>query len=222
MHRQLKLFDMQEVHSYQCSDYVLLDYNRHTYNLLMNTDSWDCLVLYGKSGSGKTHLAHMWKKLRRASFVSPEQINETINTIRESSAVIVEDIDNLQDESWMLHCYNFSRENGKPLLMTSALPPQRLKYRLKDLKSRIVSTTSASLADPDEELLRIMLIKLFTDRHIHIDIRTVNYILNNVERSFKKLSDTVNLIDTELPTRTKGVTIPFVRSIVRRDGLIQR
>ncbi|AAV86390.1 chromosomal DNA replication initiator [Anaplasma marginale str. Dawn] len=219
MYRQLKLFDTQEVHSYQCSDYILLDHNRHTYNLLMNTYSWGCFVLYGKSGSGKTHLAHMWQKLRKASFICHGQvIGEAIGTIRESSAVIIEDIDNLRDESWVLHCYNFAREAGKPLLMTSSLPPHMLNYQLKDLESRIVSAMSASLADPDEELLRIMLVKLFTDRQMHIDVRTVNYILNNVERSFKKLSDVVNLIDTELPTNARGVTIPFVRSVIRRGG----
>ena len=212
---------MQEVHSYQCSDYVLLDHNRHTYNLLMNSDSWSCFVLYGKSGSGKTHLAHMWQKLRRANFIDHDQtLNEAIGIIRESSAVIIEDIDSLKDESWVLHCYNFSREAGKPLLMTSSLPPSRLNYQLKDLGSRIVSAMSASLADPDEELLRIMLVKLFTDRQMHIDIRTVNYILNNVERSFKKLSGVVNLIDTELSTNTRGVTIPFVKSVIRRSDSV--
>ncbi|MEH0831501.1 P-loop NTPase family protein [Anaplasma bovis] len=218
MYRQLKLFDVKEGHSYQCSDYILLEDNKHTYNLLMNNDTWNCFLLYGKPGSGKTHLAHIWQELKRAVFITYDVISSSINAIYRSNAVIIEDIDSPIDESWVFHCYNYAKEIGRPLLMTSSTPPNHIDYKLKDLKSRIVSTMSASLADPTEELLRIALVKLFTNLQMHTDAKTINYILNNTERSFKKISDIVNLIYTELPGSASGVTIPFVRSILRRGG----
>ena len=220
MYEQIKLFDVQEMHSYQCSDYVVLDSNRHTYNLLMNSDMWSCFVLYGTHGSGKTHLAHLWQKLKKAHFLETAAIDRTISTISSCPAVIIEDINDIQSEEWLLHCYNYAKENGKPLLLTSSVAPYKLNYKLKDLESRILATISAKLADPNEELLRIMLVKLFTDRQLHIDIKTINYILNNVERSFKKLSDVVNVIDNELINASGVVTVPFVRSIIRRTELV--
>ncbi|MDB1135032.1 DnaA ATPase domain-containing protein [Candidatus Anaplasma sp. TIGMIC] len=222
MFKQLKLFDVQEVHSYQCSDYVVLDSNRNTYNLLMNCDFWGCFVLYGVTGSGKTHLAHMWQKLRKAHFLTYDTVESTMVAIKGSNAVVVENIEHIADEAWLLHCYNCAKENGKPLLMTASVSPRQLNFKLKDLESRILSTMSAELANPNEELLRIMLVKLFTDRQMHTDAKTINYILNNVERSFKKLSDIVNLIDDELAFTSGGVTIPFVKSIIRRADFVQR
>ena len=220
MYEQIKLFDVQEMHSYQCSDYIVLESNRHTYNLLMNSDMWSCLVLHGAHGSGKTHLAHLWQKLKKACFLELASMAETIKTIRCSTAIIIEDINKIRAEEWLLHCYNYAKENSKPLLMTSSVAPNKLNYKLKDLESRILAAISAKLADPNEELLRIMLVKLFTDRQLHIDIKTINYILNNVERSFKKLSDVVSVIDNELTNTSGGVTIPFVRSIIRRTELV--
>ncbi|MFV9838671.1 MAG: DnaA/Hda family protein [Aaplasma endosymbiont of Hyalomma asiaticum] len=220
MYEQIKLFDVQEMHSYQCSDYVVLDSNRHTYNLLMNSDMWSCFVLYGAHGSGKTHLAHLWQKLKKAHFLDIDAIDKTIATISSCPAVIIEDIDDVSSEEWLLHCYNYAKENGKPLLLTASVAPNKLNYRLRDLESRILAAISAKLADPNEELLRIMLVKLFTDRQLHIDIKAINYILNNVERSFKKLSDVVNVIDNELVNASGVVTVPFVRSIIRRTELV--
>ncbi|QJC27765.1 chromosomal DNA replication initiator [Anaplasma platys] len=221
MEQQLKLFDIQEMHSYQCSDYVVLENNRHTYNLLMNNDIWQSFILYGPLGSGKTHLAHVWKKLRSADFLLPNNVDTSIETIKGSSAVIVEDIDKINNESWLLHCYNFALEKARPLLMTSSMPPKLLPLKLKDLQSRLLATLSAKLAEPNEELLRIMLVKLFTDRQLHTDIKTINFILNNVERSFVKLRDIVSLIDTELQGCSGSVTIPFVRSVIRKVNLVQ-
>ena len=221
MEQQLKLFDIQEMHSYQCSDYVVLDSNRHTYNLLMNNDIWRSFILYGSPGSGKTHLAHVWKKLRNADFLIPNSLDKAINTIRESNAVIIDDIDRVDNESWLLHCYNFAVEKARPLLMTSSVTPKLLPLKLKDLQSRLLATLSAKLAEPTEELLRIMLVKLFTDRQLHTDIKTINFILNNVERSFVKLRDVVSLIDIELQGCSSGVTIPFVRSVIKKVDLVQ-
>lgn len=221
MEQQLKLFDIQEMHSYQCSDYVVLESNRHTYNLLMNNDLWRNFILYGSKGAGKTHLAHVWKKLRNANFLLPCKLDSSIEEIRESNAIIVEDVDKIEDESWLLHCYNFAMERGKPLLMTSSIPPKQLPFRLRDLQSRLLAALSAKLAEPNEELLRIMLVKLFTDRQLHTDIKTINFILNNVERSFIKLRDVVSIIDTELQGCSGSVTIPFVRSVIRKVDLVQ-
>ncbi|QXK92143.1 chromosomal DNA replication initiator [Neoehrlichia mikurensis] len=217
MYKQLKLFDLPYSKSYQYHDYILLDQNKYTYNILMNYD-WNCFILYGKSGSGKTHLAHIWQKLKNASFINQEPIAKTMHIIHNSNAFIIEDIDKIKDEPWILHCYNYARENNKLLLMTSSISPKSLNCNLKDLKSRILSAISGGLANPNEELLKIMLIKLFTDHQLHINLKIINYILNNTERSFKNLRNIVSCIDKELSNKINGITISFIKWIIKKNA----
>ena len=216
---QLTLFDLEDTYSYHYHDYILLEQNKETYNMLMN-QNWNSFILYGKSGSGKTHLAHIWQKLKNAAFIDQNLINteEDIgNIISNNNAFIIENIDNINNELSILHYYNYIKENKKLLLMTSSTAPRFLNYSIKDLKSRILHTMSAKLANPDEELLKIMLIKLFADKQIHIELKVINYILNNTERSFQNLSNIVKCIDRELPYYNSGVTIPFIRSIIGKN-----
>ncbi|GAT77022.1 chromosomal DNA replication initiator-like protein [Ehrlichia ruminantium] len=221
---QLTLFDLEESYSYNYHDYILLEKNHETYNMLMN-QQWSSFILYGKSGSGKTHLAHIWQKLKNAIFIDHDLINTgkgIENVISSSNAFIIENIENISNESSTLHYYNYIKENKKVLLMTSSIAPRFLNYKIKDLKSRMLYTMNAKLANPDEELLKIMLIKLFVDRQIHIELKVINYILNNTERSFQSLSNIVKCIYRELPYYNNGVTIPFVKSIIGKNEPIQR
>ncbi|OUC04286.1 MULTISPECIES: P-loop NTPase family protein [Ehrlichia] len=216
---QLTLFNLEDSYSYHYHDYILLEQNKTTYNMLMNQE-WNSFILYGKSGSGKTHLAHIWQKLKNAMFIDQYLINtknDIGNIISNSNAFIIEDIDNIDNELSILHYYNYIKENKKLLLMTCSIAPKLLNYHIKDLKSRILHTMSAKLANPDEELLKIMLIKLFTDKQIHIELKVINYILNNTERSFQNLSNIVKCIVRDLPHYNNGVTIPFVKSIIEKN-----
>ncbi|MGN7619019.1 MAG: chromosomal DNA replication initiator [Ehrlichia sp.] len=220
---QLTLFDVEDSHSYHYHDYILLEQNRETYNMLMD-QQWYSFILYGKSGSGKTHLTHIWQKLKNATFINQNLINanekDIGNVISSNNAFIIENIDNINNELSILHYYNYIKENKKLLLMTSSIPPRFLNYHIKDLKSRMLETMSAKLANPDEELLKIMLIKLFADKQIHIELKVINYILNNTERSFQNLSNIVKCIDRELPYCNSGVTIPLVRSIIGKNDSV--
>ncbi len=206
---QLSLFKHQD--TYRHEDYITLAENKCAYNFIVNNKTWHCLILHGPSGSGKTHLAHIWQQLNIATFIN---LNSFISTINSSNAFILENIEKIQDEVMFLHCYNYMRENGKKLLMTSSLIPNALVFKLNDLKSRILSTISVGVTSASEELLKLVLIKQFTDRQLQVDLRIINYILTRSERSFKSISSIVDIIDKESMHGSTNITVPFVRSIL--------
>ncbi|WP_339047350.1 HdaA/DnaA family protein [Candidatus Mesenet endosymbiont of Phosphuga atrata] len=206
---QLSLFEHQESHAYE--DYIILTGNKHAHDFIVNDKTWNCLILYGPSGSGKTHLAHIWQKLNKAIFIN---LNNFVDAVNSSNAFILEDIEKIQNEVLFLHCYNYAKENGKKLLLTSSLIPNALAFKLNDLKSRILSTISVGITLESEELFRLLLIKQLTDRQLQVNPRIIDYILTQSERSFERIKHIVDTIDKKSVYRSTGITIPFVRSVL--------
>ncbi len=208
---QLNLFNNNQV-DYSRQNYIILDENKHIYNAVINDLSWKYLFLFGPKGSGKTHLAHIWQSINNAIFIN---VNNFISEIRYSNAFILEDVQDIQDEATLLHCYNYMKENNKRLLITSSTSPKRLNFKLKDLRSRILSTISAKIPSASEELLRIMLIKRFSDKQLKVDLKVINYILARIERSFCSINRIIEKIDNG--SMGSNVTIPFVSTLLKRD-----
>ncbi|MGL9702423.1 DnaA ATPase domain-containing protein [Wolbachia endosymbiont of Cimex lectularius] len=210
---QLNLFSNNQA-DYSRQNFIILDENKHVYHSVIDNLSWKCLILFGPKSSGKTHLAHIWQSMNDAIFIN---VNNFISEIRYSNAFILEDIQNVQDEAMLLHCYNYMKENNKRLLITSSTSPNKLNFKLKDLSSRILSTISVKIPSASEELLRIMLMKRFSDKQLKIDLKVIDYILARVERSFYSISEIIEKIDDE--SMGSNVTLPFISALLKRDTM---
>jgi len=210
---QLNLFNNNQA-DYSRQNFIILDENKHVYHSVIDDLSWKCLILFGPKSSGKTHLAHIWQSMNDAIFIN---VNNFISEIRYSNAFILEDIQNVQDEAMLLHCYNYMKENNKRLLITSSTSPNKLNFKLKDLSSRILSTISIKIPSASEELLRIMLMKRFSDKQLKIDLKVIDYILARVERSFYSISEIIEKIDDE--SMGSNVTLPFISALLKRDTM---
>ncbi|MGL9731551.1 MAG: chorismate synthase [Wolbachia sp.] len=210
---QLNLFNNNQA-DYSRQNFIILDENKHVYHSVIDDLSWKCLILFGPQSSGKTHLAHIWQSMNNAIFIN---VNNFISEIRHSNAFILEDIQNVQDEAMLLHCYNYMKENNKRLLITSSTSPNKLNFKLKDLSSRILSIISVKIPSASEELLRIMLMKRFSDKQLKIDLKVIDYILARVERSFYSISEIIEKIDDE--SMGSNVTLPFISALLKRDTM---
>nr|WP_246224390.1 DnaA/Hda family protein [Wolbachia endosymbiont of Litomosoides sigmodontis] len=210
---QLNLFNNNQV-DYSRQNYIVLDENKLVYDAVINDLSWKCLFLFGPKGSGKTHLAHIWQSISNAIFVN---VNDFISEIGNSDAFILEDVQDIQDEATLLHCYNYMKENNKRLLITSSTSLKKLNFKLKDLSSRILSTISVKIPSASEELLRIMLMKRFSDKQLKINLKVINYILARIERSFCSVTRIIEKIDNGFVG--SNVTIPFVSTLLKKDTM---
>lgn len=210
---QLNLFNNNQA-DYSRQNYIILDENKHIYNSVIEDLSWKSLILFGPKSSGKTHLAHIWQSINDAIFIN---VNNFVSEIRYSDAFILEDVQNIKDEEMLLHCYNYMKENDKKLLITSSISPKKLNFKLRDLSSRILSTISVKILPASEELLRIMLIKLFSDKQLKIDLKVINYILARIERSFYSIDKIIEKIDNE--SIGSNVTVPFISTLFKKDAI---
>lgn len=210
---QLNLFNNNQA-DYSRQNYIILDENKHIYNSVIEDLSWKSLILFGPKSSGKTHLAHIWQSINNAIFIN---VNNFVSEIRYSDAFILEDVQNIKDEEMLLHCYNYMKENDKKLLITSSISPKKLNFKLRDLSSRILSTISVKILPASEELLRIMLIKRFSDKQLKIDLKVINYILARIERSFYSIDKIIEKIDNE--SIGSNVTVPFISTLFKKDAI---
>ena len=174
-----------------------------------------CLIIYGEKSSGKTHLSHIWKSLSEADFIYNNEFS--VNDLSSDKNYILENYEEF-DQKNLFHLYNTVKENGKFLLLTSRYSVEASNIKLPDLLSRLYATPSIEIKNPDDDLIRTILLKQFSDRQIRIDSKVLDYLIPRLERSFSSLNDFVQNVDSSSMSQKREITIPFIRSVLLESG----
>ena len=176
-------------------------------------------ILIGSRGSGKTHLVNvLCSNLGRKkwSFLNPK--NENIYDIFSiNDLVIIEDINNFnskEDEDFLFHSINLSKELNKALLLTSSLKISKLNFKTLDLVSRLDAMQAAFIEEPDDMLMEALIIKLFNDRQILIKPNIVNFLMQRIERSYLGVAEIIDLIDKVSLSKKKSVSISLIKGLI--------
>lgn len=201
---------------YTEKDFVVSSCNKEAYETILQWPLWptNTIILYGPSGSGKTHLVHIWQHLSQAYDIT----HESSLFLPEHHCLFIENIEQIKDESVLLHRYNMIKENKGFLLLTSRVHPKDLPFMIPDLMSRLLTVPSLRLGTPDETLLKDVCMKLINDRQLNIKPEVIEYIVTRMERSFATLRRIVDKLDKEALIQKHKITIPFVRQVLQ--GLI--
>jgi chromosomal replication initiation ATPase DnaA len=121
--------------------------------------------------------------------------------------VLIEDIDHARfDETALFHLINAVRENGSALLITSRVWPAAWPVTLPDLASRLKAATVVEIAEPDEELLAQVMVKLFADRQVVVDDRIIHWLVARMERSLAAARTIVARLDQLALARGSKIT----------------
>ncbi len=172
-------------------------------------DSWPrwpggACLLVGPAGSGKTHLAQVWRSRSGARAAEPAA---EIQGVLPSAAVLVEDPDTRPwDETKLFHFLNAIRESRASLLVTARTMPAQWRYHLPDLVSRLTAIPVVAIGEPDEELVGAVLVKHFADRQIEVDPSVLLYIVRRIGRSMASVMEMVERLDQKALCAGKRVT----------------
>ncbi len=215
-------FDLGHRHAYEREDFFVSDSNREAIAWLDKWPNWSApaLIIFGAPASGKTHLLQVWKKeVAAKEILLQELVTETINRIIGTSQTVI--IDNVSQamgkkdkEEALFHLYNLMLERKGHLLVTTSIPIREWPILLPDLKSRLRATPSVSVSPPDDNLMAVVLTKLFSDRQIFVSQEVIQFILPRIERSFLTIRHLVNKIDHKALSEKRAVTIPLIREIL--------
>ena len=219
MAQQLR-FDLPVRTALGRTDFLVTEANANATALIDDWTGWPSskLVLTGPAGSGKTHLAHVWRDSSGATIVAASDLPAADIPALAAGNVCVEDVTDISGqpdaEEALFHLHNLTLAQGHALLLTARTAPTRWQLGLPDLASRMNATTVVALQPPDDMLLTVVLAKLFADRQIVPAPNVLPYLVRRIPRSFDMAARLVNAIDDAALGTPKGVNRALARDIL--------
>jgi len=197
---------------YGRADFLLSDSNCEALEWVERWPEWPAraFVLYGPPGSGKTHLAHLWRERAGAALIEGRALTKP----EELPAIVAVDNADWAAERALLHLYNFCLEKGGSLLLTTSAAPAALPLALADLASRLRALPVAGIGPPDDELLAAVLLKHFADRGIGVAPGLVAYLVPRIERSLAAVAGIAAELDRRALAAGRPVTIRLARAVL--------
>jgi chromosomal replication initiation ATPase DnaA len=175
------------------------------------------MLLVGPEGSGKSHLAAIWAERAGARSTTAHALSAAaVPAALATGALVVEDLKPADfDERALFHLLNLAREEQAYVLITARTPPSAIEVELRDLRSRLRALPVVSLAEPDDLLLRALIVKYCADRQLAIDESVVGYLATRIERSYAAARQAVEQLDREALRLGRPVTRALAAELLR-------
>ena len=172
------------------------------------------LVLHGPGGSGKTHLARVWRERGGGVLLTgPQLAGQAPDALAARRAVAIDDADNA-DERALLHLYNCCKEAGASLLVVARQVPQHAPIALPDLASRLRAAPEVAIGAPDDALLAAVLVKHFTDRQVRVEPPLIGFLLRRIERSLAAAAAIAATLDRAALHSQRPINIALARRVL--------
>jgi chromosomal replication initiation ATPase DnaA len=219
--RQLVL-DLSHRQALGEDDFLVSRSNAAAVELIDRWPDWahPASVVVGPRGSGKSHLANVWRLKSSAGLIGAGTITDgAVAAIDDRGALVVEDIDRgIGDERALFHLLNRARESTLSVLLTSRSAPGDLTFGIPDLRSRMRALPVVELHPPDETLLKAVLVKLFCDRQLTVEPPVIEFLSLRMERSMEAASRVVAAIDLLALAMHRKVTRPLAAQALASLG----
>ena len=192
------------------SDFMVAPCNKEAISWIDKWPNWPvpAVLIYGESGSGKTHLASIFSEYR---LEAKDLTKDFIPYFQKK--IVVENLEELSSEEALFHLFNFVRDMGGYLLLTARAIPE---FKLVDLKTRIQSVPKAAIFMPDEAFVNEVLMHAFAERHILVEEYVLAYAMTHMARSFRAIQNLIQTADELSLAEGRKITIPVIKETLNR------
>ena len=211
------LLDLNYKQNFNDHDFYVSESNYFAFNIINKWPKWEKKILNicGEKFSGKTHLANIFKSKSNALLIDQSEINDDIfKKIKLFESIIIDDFDNDFNEKLIYSIINLIDQDNKYLLINSVEPINEIKFKLPDMLSRSKDCLIAKIESPNDELIFAIILKNFSDRQIIIEKKIIEFIINRIDRSYRKIYEFIYKIDELSLKKKKPINLKTIREIL--------
>jgi chromosomal replication initiation ATPase DnaA len=184
-------------------------------------DAWPdgrsgALALVGPAGVGKSHLAWAWAERVGARRLVEDDLNPG-RSIDLSGRLLLEDADRAPQGEAFFHLFNKVQQGESCLLLTGRTAPRTWPVEVPDLRSRLNAFQTVDIHEPDDVILRGVLIKLFQERNIRPPPDLLPYLLVRMERSVPGAQAIVAALDEAASADNRPISRALAREILNDE-----
>ena len=203
---------------YYEQDFFVSSNNFLAYKLIESWPNWPgkWLNIFGSKGSGKTHLAKILeKKINKTKLIEAKNIsNEIIKDLNNLDCLIIDNYNNNIDEKLFYSILNQSKQLDNYILINSIPSIKNNKFNLEDLISRINSFLFIGIELPTDDLLKVLISKTLSDKQTSINPKLLEFIINNVDRSYEKMFKFLKDVDELSLSTGKSININLIKKVL--------
>ena len=192
------VFKFPDKSFYYEEDFCVGENNYEAYKLIKEWPNWSFkgINVYGPKKSGKSYLTKIFSDKTKSKIFDSRNINKNnLELILFQNVLIIEDIDFFNDEILFQTILNDFISKNKFIYFTSNKLSGSIRFKLKDLISRLSSLVAVAITNPSDELFYQILTKMLSDKQINITKKEVDFVLKNIERSYEAASKFVKNLD---------------------------
>ena len=199
--------------------------NREALELLAGCSPPRLLWLWGRTGTGKTHLlqaacAAVGERGGAAAYLDLESVG-TPGLLEGFDALDLVGLDSLErvsdDAAWnaaIFRLHTLMQDGSGRLYVASTGPPAALRFRLPDLRSRLLAAPVHQLHELAEED-RIAVLEQRAGRlGLVLPREAAAYLVHRMPRDMHSLCAALDRLDVAALTAQRRLTVPFLRQVL--------
>ena len=173
------------------------------------------LLLWGETGSGKTHLLHA-SGARYFDAARTPDLQETATLGTTASRVAVDNVEALSETGQiaLFNLFNRLRAAGGHLLTAASQPPQHLLLR-EDLRTRLGYGLVFRLTTLTDGEKLTALAAQADSRALRLPAGALNYLLARAPRDMRHLMAVLVALDRYSLEHKRPITLPLLREVLQ-------
>ena len=203
--------------NYQNDDFYVSKSNFFAHKLLDSWPNWEknIINIHGEKYSGKSHLSKIFVNKNKGIIFDAKKFKFTNQKeLKLYQNIILDDFLGRVDEKSIFSLINFIDQNSKYLIINSLEPINKISFELKDLISRSKNCLEAKIDKPDDELIKILIVKNLSDKQVIIDKKLIDFVVKRITRSYSKIFEFIYKIDEISLKKKKSIDQKIIKEVL--------